>query len=294
MKPVVQTSMVSQPYTVCRPITTTREVQVSAGITDARLPGPRPGHDADGGGFVRGVRAGDGPVRASHGLQAGLRAPNDDPANRRDPVRKRDHDAAGPGPNLLVRERGEERERAGGHHQRGPGRARPALRGPLLLHGLRGEGPELPVTTCSMVQEERVQPYEVRSCSMVCEEKVEASRSRPARWCRRSGCSRMRSAPARWSAREGGEHPGHVLLDGLRGEGGERAGSDVLDGSRDGDSPGPGVRGREGARDLQPVRGPAGCPAGPCHHLHDGARGRAFLHDLSLRLRQATLRGWVS
>ena len=67
---------------------------------------------------------------------------------QRDPLRPRNDGAPGPGDNL-------------------------PLRG-------RGTGRDIPVTTCQMVAEERVEPYEVRTCQMVAEERVQTFPSPPA------------------------------------------------------------------------------------------------------------------
>ena len=93
---------------------------------------------------------------------------------------------------------------------------------------------QVPVQTCTMVAEERVENCPVTTC----------------RWSPRSASSPTKSAPARWSPRSGSRScPVTTCTDGRRGAGRALRGSHLHDG------------GRGARREL------------PRHHLHDGRRG---------------------
>ena len=186
-------SMVAQPYTVCRPVTTVRQETVECGYYERQyttVPGPVverqvrvPVEECDAcGEQPRGLfgclhkKKVDGdrrrPVPAADGLPAGLRLPAGDPRRLRDPLRPRDDDP--PGPGRRCRYVAEERvENAPSPPARWSPRSgsSPTRSGPAVVAEERVE--PSPVQTCSYVAEERVEPYEVRTCEMVAEERVE-------------------------------------------------------------------------------------------------------------------------
>ena len=165
MKPVTETVMVEQPYTVCRPVTTVRAGDRRVRLLRAPVhDGPRPR------GRAQGARAGAGMRRSARNSPRGLfgclhhkkkvtatvavqcpprtvsqRVFVSRPVTRdvtRDPLRPRDH---------------------------GP----PGARDPVPLRRRGARRVDCPVTTCRYVTEERVEPYEVQTCNYVREERVE-------------------------------------------------------------------------------------------------------------------------
>ena len=231
--------MVEQPYTVCRPVTTTRQEIGRVRLLRAAVThGPRPGRRA------QGPRPGAGMRRLRGAAARALRLP---PQEEGDRHRRRPVPAADGLPAVFVsrpvvrdvtettyvRETmtrqvpfrpavvAEERvENVPGHHlpdvaeervepyevrtcnfvARGAGRELP---GPDLQLRRRGAGPALRGPTCAMVAEERVETIPVTTCSYVAEERVEPYEVRTCRWSPRSGSRTARSPPAAMSPRSG-------------------------------------------------------------------------------------------
>ena len=191
MKPVYETAMVDQPYTVCRPVTTVRQEVRECGYYERQYTtvpgpiveqqGPRSGRatPCDSCGLfscfhkrkVTATVAVQCPPRTV--VPARLRVAARGAQRHRDPLRPRNHGAPGARDDLPLRRRGTGRERS-------------------------------PSPPAQYVAEERVEPYEVRTCQYVSPRSgSRRSRSPPASTSPRNASSPTRCARARWSPRSG-------------------------------------------------------------------------------------------
>ena len=173
MKPVYETTMVEQPYTVCRPVTTCRQEVVEMRLLRAAVHhGARAGRRAKGPRAGRGVR-----LRAAAGSSAASTK------------KKVTATVAVQCPPRTVSQR--------------VFVSRPVVRNVTETRYVRETMVrQVPVQTCRMVAEERVETIPVTTCQYVAEERVEPYEVRPARWWPRSASRRSPSPTCQYVAEE--------------------------------------------------------------------------------------------